>query len=125
MRNNLYFKFGLVIILGIIGVMTIQIFAMYGLRYHSYKMKLIETTDQTIDRLAKSVGDFLIVYGLQDYKIAIEREMVNPDFLAIIVDDRRMAYSIEADSYITGKIRDSDRRVVDFKESEPDRKSVV
>ncbi len=119
MRNNLYFKFGLVIILGIIGVMTIQIFAMYGLRYHSYKMKLIETTDQTIDRLAKSVGDFLIVYGLQDYKIAIEREMVNPDFLAIIVDDRRMAYSIEADSYITGKIRDSDRRVVDFKESEP------
>jgi len=125
MLKTLYFKFSLVTILSILVIMAVQIIAGYRFRLHSYNQELIHTTEQTIGRLEKNIGDFIEVYAVFDYENAIAREMVNADFAAIIIDDQNIAHSFGKQHYIKGKIRNNKDSVIDYDPSRPQHRNIL
>ena len=125
MQKTLYFKISLVTIVSILVIMAVQIVAGYRVRLHNYNQELIYTTEQTIGRLEKNIGDFIEVYAVFDYENAIAREMVNADFAAIIIDDQNIAHSFGKQHYTKGKIRNDKNAVVDYDPNSPQHRHLL
>jgi PAS domain S-box-containing protein len=113
-RYSLYtfLTLGIVIAVGLI----MSIFATY--RYIDTKERIIKDMKNisylTIDSLKNSVQTYIEAYSPSEYEKLILNQMSNKNILAIVVEDYNMGKILAQEAYISGKIVDLKRNVVDY-----------
>jgi PAS domain S-box-containing protein len=68
----------------------------------------------TIDSLKNNVQTYIESYSPSEYEKLILNQMSNKDILAIVVEDYNMGKILSQESYISGKIVDSQQHVLDY-----------
>jgi len=68
----------------------------------------------TLSKLNNNIKDFILSYSAYEYNNLIFNEMNNPNVIAIIVNDYKMAEIVGEKSFYSGKIRDSNGLIVDY-----------
>lgn len=64
--------------------------------------------------LQKNISDLIASYSVNEYDKLIFNTIQHRDTFAIIVEDYNMGKILGRESYISGKIRDADRNVIDY-----------
>lgn len=117
MRHNKYSLFtvlGLIIVITVVSVMTIQASASYFLIKNNILAETKNHSKNTITSLKKNVANYIEAYAVNEYGNLVLHEMEYVDFYAIIVRDNNMGEVLGTDAYISGKIRDTSRQVIDY-----------
>ncbi|MEJ5169151.1 MAG: hypothetical protein WHU93_08275, partial [Arcobacteraceae bacterium] len=89
--------------------LVISLFATY--RYVETKERIINdmvnTSHLTIDALKNNIQTYIESYSPNEYENLIINQMSNKNILAIIIEDYNMGKILSKESYISGKILDS------------------
>ncbi len=124
-RYSLYtfLTLGIIIAVGLI----MSIFATY--RYIDTKERIIKDMKNisylTIDSLKNNVQTYIEAYSPSEYEKLILNQMSNKDILAIIVEDYNMGKILAQESYISGKIVDSQKNIVDYDLNNKEHKKLI
>ncbi len=113
-KYSLYFLLGIVIILTVVSIMAVH--ATYV--YHATKNKILKEIDENsrlnIIALNKNIVNLMAAYSANEYDRVVMSEMERYDNFAIIVEDYKMGSILGMPSYVSGKIRDDQRNIVDY-----------
>ncbi|WP_419774313.1 PAS domain S-box protein [Halarcobacter sp.] len=97
-------------------VFVVGLYSTY--KYTTTKQEMIEdvkyNSSITLAKLNNNVKDFILSYSTYEYNNLIFNEMNNPNVIAIIVNDYKMAEIIGEKSFYSGKIRDTNSLIVDY-----------
>lgn len=97
-------------------VMIMSIHASYN--YSVTKSRIIEEMKQSsqlsISSLRNNVSNLIEAYAINEYDNLVKNEMESKNIYSIIVEDFNMGEILGIDSYISGKIRDSNGSVIDY-----------
>lgn len=96
--------------------LVISLFATY--RYVETKERIINdmvnTSHLTIDALKNNIQTYIESYSPNEYENLIINQMSNKNILAIIIEDYNMGKILSKESYISGKILDSNLNIIDY-----------
>jgi|GEM_PF-2887035 len=104
-------KTSLLVYLALItAIMVIGVFALNGmLQYSLAREAIIEEmnleTEDALQRLSVNVTPYVAAYAVNDYQRLLAAEIENRHYLAILVDDKRMAEMTSQTAFTTGNIR--------------------
>jgi PAS domain S-box-containing protein len=94
----------------------VSLYATYS--YIQTKNKIAEdmkiTSNHTILSLKKNVAGYIESYSPSAYENLIINEMAHKNILAIVLEDYNMGNILGTNSYITGKIQDTNRSLIDY-----------
>lgn len=94
----------------------VSLYATYS--YIQTKNKIAEdmkiTSNHTILSLKKNVAGYIESYSPSAYENLIINEMAHKNILAIVLEDYNMGNILGTNSYITGKIQDTNRSFIDY-----------
>ncbi|MGB0989428.1 MAG: PAS domain-containing sensor histidine kinase [Halarcobacter sp.] len=97
-------------------VFVVGLYSTY--KYTMTKQEMIENVKYnssiTLAKLNNNVKDFILSYSTYEYNNLIFNEMNNPNVIAIIVNDYKMAEIVGEKSFYSGKIRDTNSLIVDY-----------
>lgn len=113
-KHSLFTVLGLIIVITVVSVMTIQASVSYFLIKNNILAETKNHSQSTITSLKKNVANYIEAYAVNEYGNLVLHEMEYVDFYAIIVRDNNMGEVLGTDAYISGKIRDTSRQVIDY-----------
>lgn len=98
-----------VVVLGIHGALMIRAQTRF----------IVEENDRhaaiTLARLQQSLAPFVESYAINEYENLIAKEIALHDFYdAILVHDINMGHVLGQETYVTGRLRTADGRIVDY-----------
>ncbi len=103
-------------------VIAIVVSVNTAFQYNTTKEKAIqemkERSNVTITALKQNLAYFIEAYSINEYEKLIFNEMRRGGIFAIIVKDENMGKILGEKYYITGKIKDSNNKVIDYDEKD-------
>lgn len=96
--------------------MSINTLYLYNTIKDGIDKEIKRNTHLTLSSLQKSLVPLIESYAINEYEILISHELEFNENLAVIIDDYNMA-KILGERYITGKIRDKNWNIVEYKDS--------
>ncbi len=119
LRPSLFVSLGIAIVIAVVSVVALQ--SIY--QYQAIKRHLVNDLEQNARQsaltLRNNTAGFIAAYSPNEYDVLLSHEMERRDYLAIVVDDYLMGEVLGEAAYITGKIRDADWRVADYRPEDP------
>ncbi len=113
-RNSIY----IILFLTIISTVILVTGAYSTYRYISAKNEMIKEvkykSDSTLAKLNRNIKNFILSYSIHEYNHLISNEMNNPNVIAIIVNDYKMAEIIGESNFFSGKIKLDNELIVDY-----------
>ena len=112
------FSLYLFISFSIITIISISMFILSYINYESGKEKLqneIRYNSKTsIVQLQKTLVHFIESYQINEYEKIIENEMGHKSIMAIVLEDFNMGKVLGENTYIVGKIRDKNWKIINL-----------
>ena len=122
-KQSLYSKLVIIIIFTVTITMSFQ--ATYN--YINTKNKIIkemkEDSRTTILSLKNNISNLLASYAINEYDNLILNEIKSKNIFAIVIEDYNMGKLLGEDSYISGKIKVNEFKIMDYDESNDTHKS--
>ena len=113
-KFSLYLALGIIIITVIIVIMSLN--STYT--YINTKNKIIKNmknnSEMTILSLNDNIKNMIESYSINEYYNLIQNEISRRDIFAIIIHDYNMGKIIGEESYISGKIKSNDSKIIDY-----------
>ncbi|MES9900031.1 MAG: PAS domain-containing sensor histidine kinase [Sedimenticola sp.] len=113
-RQSLYVTLGIIIVSTVILIMSSH----SAYTYVTTKQKIIEemkhSSRLSIVALEKNVGSLIMSYAVNEYDKLVFTEMERRNNFAIVVEDYNMGKIVGRDSYVSGKIRDTEWNIIDY-----------
>jgi len=116
-QHSLYTIVGTIVVV----VISVVISLVLTYNYISMKTKLTNNFEnhstKVINRLSITIKPFINTYSIQEYQKLIEIEIDNKEIYAIVIDDFLMGEVLSQKLYRSGKIRDKNSKIIDYKEN--------
>ncbi len=113
-RQSIYVTLGMIIISTVIVSMSIHSIHDYQKRKNQMIEEMKKTSKLTISSLQKNVTNLIESYAVNEYDTLVLNAMEPNDMFAIVVEDFKTGEILGSGAYISGKIRDSKGKIVDF-----------
>ena len=113
-KHSLYITLGIIIVSTIIIIMSIHSTYTYVETKNMIIQKIKYDSSHTIVSLQNNITNLIASYSINEYDNLILNEMQQKDNFAIIVEDYNMGEILGTGSYISGKILDAKRNIIDF-----------
>lgn len=113
-RQSIYVTLGIIIISTVIVSMSIHSIHDYQKRKNQMIEEMNKTSKLTISSLQKNVTNLIESYAVNEYDTLVLNAMEPNDMFAIVVEDFKTGEILGSDAYISGKIRDTKGKIVDF-----------
>ena len=124
-RSSIY----LILFLTIVFTAGIVVTTYSTYEYNFRKNKMIEEVkyklDLTLAKLNKNIKNFILSYSVSEYKYLISNEINNPNIIAIIVNDYKMAEITGNKDLYIGKIKENDDLIVDYNSKNPKHQTLL
>jgi len=114
-RPSLFAVLGIIIILMVLTIMGLHSVYNYRETQKNLSNEMKQNLDITLSSLKKNVAHFIESYALNEYDQLIYNAMEDQNHFAIIVNDYNMGKISGNKPYTTGKIRDNNWRIIDYK----------
>jgi len=113
-KKSIYLLLGIIIVATVTIIMSVN----FIFSYTSTKNKLIENikdnSKTTILSLKDNITDLLASYSINEYNKIIHNEIETKNIFSIVIHDYNMGQIMGKESYITGKIKNSDSTIIDY-----------
>jgi len=113
-RQSIYVTLGIIIISTVIVSMSIHSIHDYQKRKNQMIEEMNKTSKLTISSLQKNVTNLIESYAVNEYDTLVLNAMEPNDMFAIVVEDFKTGEILGSGTYISGKIRDTKGKIVDF-----------
>uniref|UniRef100_UPI0040477111 PAS domain-containing sensor histidine kinase n=3 Tax=Aliarcobacter sp. TaxID=2321116 RepID=UPI0040477111 len=113
-KKSIYLILAIIIVTTITIIMSINFVISYTKTKDEIITNMKDSSKDTIISLKNNVTDLIASYEINSYKKLINNEMKRKDIFAIIVNDYNMGNIMGKESYINGKIKNSDNNIIDF-----------
>jgi len=113
-RQSIYVTLGIIIISTVIVSMSIHSIHDYQKRKNQMIEEMNKTSKLTISSLQKNVTNLIESYAVNEYDTLVLNAMEPNDMFAIVVEDFKTGEILGSGAYISGKIRDTKGKIVDF-----------
>lgn len=124
-KQSLFITLGIILTSIVIIIMSAHSSFDYIMTKRQIIEEIKENSTVTLVSLQKNLSDLVSAYAINEYDKFILHEMDYQANFAIIVEDYNMGNILGKESYISGKIRTSDQRVIDYdSESEEHKKQL-
>ncbi|QFR48281.1 EAL domain-containing protein [Sulfurimonas lithotrophica] len=124
-KPSLYFTLALTITFTVLVVLALHTSSTYNTIKTDTVLKMRTDSIKTIDVLEKNIATFIESYAVNEYDKLLNNEMKLSQHLAIIVKDYNMGKILSSDAYISGKIKLSSGKIVDFDPSNKQHKKLT
>jgi len=114
-RRSLYFTFVVVIIATVIVIMTIHSTFSYASTKNNLIREIKQDASYTMASLQENVANLITSYAVNEYEKLLAIEMEIRPISAIIVEDYKLGEITEQGTYISGKIRDTEGQIIEYK----------
>ncbi|MDX1295213.1 MAG: GGDEF domain-containing protein, partial [Sulfurimonadaceae bacterium] len=114
LRGSLYVTLGLIIVLTVGTIMTLHATYTYKTTTGEIIEEMKASSKQSIVSLQKNVMDHIESYAVNEYVKLVYTEMEQRGMFAIVVEDYNMGKILGKEAYVSGKIRDLDRQIIDY-----------
>ena len=113
-RQSLYVTLGVIIVIVVTLILSIQSAYNYGLTKDQMILEIEKSSMETILSLEKNIANLMSAYAVHEYGELVLNEMIHNTSFAIIVEDINMGKILGEPTYISGKIRNKDNKIIDF-----------
>lgn len=113
-RQSIYVTLGIIIVSTVFISMSIHSIHDYQKRKNQMIEEMKRTSKLTISSLQKNVTNLIESYAVNEYDTLVLNAMEPNDMFAIVVEDFKTGEILGSGTYISGKIRDSKGKIVDF-----------
>jgi len=113
-KQSLYVTLGIIIISTVSIIMSLHSTYMYMETKNKIIQEMKHSSRLTIVSLQKNVTNLMASYAVNEYDKLVFNEMEHRANFAIIVDDYNMGKILGEKSYISGKIRDTAGKIIDY-----------
>lgn len=124
-KQSLYVTLAIIIVSTITMIMSVH----SSYYYLKTKNKTIEAMKQTsaltVSALQKNITNLIEAYAISEYDTLVFNEMESRDMFAVIVEDFNMGKILGQESYISGKIRDTEGHIVDYDAQNPQQRKAL
>ncbi|MGM0519330.1 MAG: PAS domain S-box protein [Campylobacterota bacterium] len=112
--KSIFVTLGMVIFIIVSIVMLVQAL----ITYNNTKTKIVSdmkiNSELTVMSLKNSIANYIEAYAPNEYQKLIKNEVEHNKILAVIINDYNMAKIVGKDNYITGKIKLSEKIIIDY-----------
>jgi len=112
--RSIYVTLGIIIITTVSIIMSIDSTYIYLDKKNKIIEDMKQSSKKTIVSLQKNITDLIESYAINEYDKLIFNEMEHQGSSAIIVEDYNMGKILGEKSFLSGKIRDADGKIVDY-----------
>lgn len=113
-KNSLYFTLGIIIITTVVIIMSINFTISYTKMKNEIINNMKESSKITILSLKNNISNLLASYSINEYDKLVHNQIERRDVTAIVVDDYNMAKVMGKESYVTGKIKDINSKIINY-----------
>jgi diguanylate cyclase (GGDEF)-like protein len=113
-RQSLYVTLGVIIVIVVTLILSIQSAYNYGVTKDQMILEIEKSSMETILSLEKNIANLMSAYAVHEYGELVLNEMIHNNSFAIIVEDINMGKILGEPTYISGKIRNKDNKIIDF-----------
>jgi diguanylate cyclase (GGDEF)-like protein len=125
LKHSLYVTLSIIIISTVTVIVSVHSAYYYVLTKNKTVEAMKETSALTITALQKNVTNLIEAYAVNEYDTLVLNEIESRDMLAIVVEDFKMGKILGQESYISGKIRDSEGNSVDYDPKDSQQRKVL
>ncbi|MES9938202.1 MAG: hypothetical protein ABW153_17290, partial [Sedimenticola sp.] len=113
-KQSIYLTLGIIIISTVVVIMSLHSAYTYVNTKQTITNEIKQTATRSIASLERSIIGLIESYSVHEYENLVAAEMESRSIYAIVIEDYNMGKIIGKKSFITGKIRDTENRIVDY-----------
>lgn len=113
-KQSLYVTLAIIIVSTITMIMSVHSSYYYVMTKNKTVEAMKQTSALTVSALQKNITNLIEAYAISEYDTLVFNEMESRDMFAVIVEDFNMGKILGQESYISGKIRDTEGHIVDY-----------
>lgn len=113
-KQSLYVTLAIIIVSTITMIMSVHSSYYYVMTKNKTVEAMKQTSALTVSALQKNITNLIEAYAISEYDTLVLHEMESRDMFAVIVEDFNMGKILGQESYISGKIRDTEGHIVDY-----------
>lgn len=113
-KQSIYLTLGIIIISTVVVIMSLHSAYTYINTKQTITDEIKQTATRSIASLERNIVGLIESFSVHEYENLVAAEMESRSIYAIVIEDYNMGKIIGKKSFITGKIRDTENRIVDY-----------
>ena len=114
-KNSIYFNLIIIIVGTVLLVMSAHAFLLYQEKRSEMVSEIKESSKSKINIMNKNIAKFIESYSVNEYEKFILHHMNDKNVVGIVVEDYNMGNILGKEAYITGKVKDKTKGILDYK----------
>lgn len=114
-KNSIYFNLIIIIVGTVLLVMSAHAFLLYQEKRSEMVSEIKESSKSKINIMNKNIAKFIESYAVNEYEKFILHHMNDKNVVGIVVEDYNMGNILGKEAYITGKVKDKTKGILDYK----------